>query len=147
MGSGREPAAGEHTAGIQPLRPHQQRPAASSRRGRTRQQGDRRAAPDVRIRTVTPSPGAGFTATNRLDKVFEVDIVLKGLDGLLETAGGALLLPSRGVVRPWPADSTWPASRASPSERRPAPGRRVQAAYVRVRTRDGNDSHADDQLI
>src|SRR5664280_3759273 len=92
MGSPHEPAAGEHTAGIQPLRPHQQRPAASSRRGRTQQQGDRRAAPDVRIRTVTPSPGAGFKATNRLDKVFEVGIVLKGLDGLLEIAGGVLLL-------------------------------------------------------
>jgi hypothetical protein len=82
---------------------------------------------------VTPSPGAGFTATNRLDKVFEVGIVLKGLDGLLEIAGGVLLLPSRGVLRPWPADRTWPASRASPSERRPAPGRRVQAACFRVR--------------
>jgi uncharacterized membrane protein len=34
----------------------------------------------------------GFTATSRLDKVFEVGIVLKGLDGLLEIAGGVLLL-------------------------------------------------------
>jgi hypothetical protein len=82
---------------------------------------------------VTPSSGAGFKATNRLDKVFEVGIVLKGLDGLLEIAGGFQLLPSRGVVRPWPADRTWPASHASPSERRPAPGRRLQAACVRVR--------------
>jgi hypothetical protein len=82
---------------------------------------------------VTPSPVAGFTATNQLDKVFEVGVLLKGLDGLLEIAGGVLLFPSRGVVRPWPSDRTWPASRASPSERRPAPGRRVQAAYVRVR--------------
>jgi len=41
---------------------------------------------------LTPSPGVGFTATSRLDKVFEVGIVLKGLDGLLEIAGGVLLL-------------------------------------------------------
>jgi len=41
---------------------------------------------------VSPSPVAGFTATSRLDKVFEVGIVLKGLDGLLEIAGGVLLL-------------------------------------------------------
>jgi hypothetical protein len=34
----------------------------------------------------------GFTATDRLDKVFEVGILLKGLDGLLEIAGGVLLL-------------------------------------------------------
>ena len=41
---------------------------------------------------MSPSPVAGFTATSRLDKVFEVGIVLKGLDGLLEIAGGVLLL-------------------------------------------------------
>jgi hypothetical protein len=46
----------------------------------------------------------GFTATNRLDKVFEVGIVLKGLDGLLEITGGVLLLPSRGEVGTRPAD-------------------------------------------
>jgi uncharacterized membrane protein len=34
----------------------------------------------------------GFKATNRLDKIFEVGILLKGLDGLLEIAGGVLLL-------------------------------------------------------
>ena len=33
-----------------------------------------------------------FRATNRLDKIFEVGILLKGLDGLLEVAGGVLLL-------------------------------------------------------
>jgi len=33
-----------------------------------------------------------FTATSRLDKIFEVGILLKGLDGLLEVAGGVLLL-------------------------------------------------------
>jgi len=32
-----------------------------------------------------------FRATSRLDKVFEVGILLKGLDGLLEIAGGILL--------------------------------------------------------
>ncbi len=32
-----------------------------------------------------------FRATRRLDKVFEVGILLKGLDGLLEIAGGILL--------------------------------------------------------
>jgi uncharacterized membrane protein len=32
-----------------------------------------------------------FRATRRLDKVFEVGILLKGLDGLLEVAGGLLL--------------------------------------------------------
>lgn len=42
---------------------------------------------------MTPPDGAGSTATNRLDTVFEVGIVLKGLDGLLGTSGGALLLP------------------------------------------------------
>ena len=41
---------------------------------------------------MTPSRGVGFKATNRLDKVFEVGILLKGLDGLLEIAGGVLLL-------------------------------------------------------
>lgn len=41
---------------------------------------------------MTPSPGEGLTATDRLDKVFEVGIVLKGLDGLLGIAGGVLLL-------------------------------------------------------
>jgi uncharacterized membrane protein len=38
----------------------------------------------------------GFQATTRLDRVFEVGIILKGLDGLLEIAGGILLL----VIRP-----------------------------------------------
>jgi uncharacterized membrane protein len=33
----------------------------------------------------------GFKATTRLDKAFEVGILLKGLDGLLEIAGGILL--------------------------------------------------------
>ena len=55
---------------------------------------------------MTPSDGVGFTATNRLDKVFEVGIILKGLDGLLEITGGLLLLPSRGEVRTRPADRT-----------------------------------------
>jgi uncharacterized membrane protein len=32
-----------------------------------------------------------FRATSRLDRVFEVGILLKGLDGLLEVAGGILL--------------------------------------------------------
>ncbi len=41
---------------------------------------------------MTPSPGEGFKPTNRLDKAFEVGILLKGLDGLLEIAGGVLLL-------------------------------------------------------
>ena len=41
---------------------------------------------------MTPSPRAGFKATNLLDKVFEVGILLKGIDGLLEIAGGVLLL-------------------------------------------------------
>jgi uncharacterized membrane protein len=35
--------------------------------------------------------GVVFRATSRLDKVFEVGILLKGLDGLLEVAGGILL--------------------------------------------------------
>jgi len=34
----------------------------------------------------------GFNSTNRLDKIFEVGILLKGLDGVLEVAGGILLL-------------------------------------------------------
>ena len=34
----------------------------------------------------------GFRATSRLDKIFEVGVLLKGLDGLLEVAGGILLL-------------------------------------------------------
>ena len=38
----------------------------------------------------------GFQPTTRLDRVFEVGIILKGLDGLLEIAGGILLL----VIRP-----------------------------------------------
>lgn len=33
-----------------------------------------------------------FKATTRFDRVFEVGIILKGLDGLLETAGGVILL-------------------------------------------------------
>jgi uncharacterized membrane protein len=33
-----------------------------------------------------------FKAANRLDRVFEVGILLKALDGLLEIAGGVLLL-------------------------------------------------------
>ncbi len=33
-----------------------------------------------------------FKATNKLDKVFEVSIILKALDGLLETIGGLVLL-------------------------------------------------------
>ena len=33
-----------------------------------------------------------FKATTRFDKVFEFGIILKGLDGLLEVAGGLLLL-------------------------------------------------------
>ena len=33
-----------------------------------------------------------FKATNKLDKVFQVSIILKALDGLIETAGGILLL-------------------------------------------------------
>ena len=32
-----------------------------------------------------------FRPTSRLDRVFEVGILLKGLDGLLEIAGGILL--------------------------------------------------------
>ena len=35
--------------------------------------------------------GVVFRATSRLDKVFEVGILLNGLDGLLEVAGGILL--------------------------------------------------------
>jgi uncharacterized membrane protein len=35
--------------------------------------------------------GAEFRAEGRLDKAFEVGILLKGLDGLLEVAGGILL--------------------------------------------------------
>jgi uncharacterized membrane protein len=34
----------------------------------------------------------GFRPTTRFDKVFEVGILLKGLDGLLEIVGGILLL-------------------------------------------------------
>ena len=34
----------------------------------------------------------GFRPTTRLDKVFEVGILLKGLDGLLEIVGGIVLL-------------------------------------------------------
>lgn len=34
----------------------------------------------------------GFKATSRLDQIFEVGILLKGVDGLLEVAGGILLL-------------------------------------------------------
>ena len=33
-----------------------------------------------------------FKATNKLDRVFEVSILLKAFDGLLETVGGLLLL-------------------------------------------------------
>lgn len=33
-----------------------------------------------------------FKATNKLDKIFVVSIILKALDGLLETAGGILLI-------------------------------------------------------
>lgn len=36
--------------------------------------------------------GMRLTSTSRFDKVFEVGILLKGLDGLLEIAGGILLL-------------------------------------------------------
>jgi hypothetical protein len=35
--------------------------------------------------------GVVFRSTSRLDKVFEVGILLKGLDGLLEVTGGILL--------------------------------------------------------
>ena len=38
------------------------------------------------------SARVGFRATSRLDKVFEVGILLKAFDGLLEIAGGILLL-------------------------------------------------------
>jgi len=41
---------------------------------------------------LTPSPVVRFKAANRLDRVFEVGILLKALDGLLEIAGGVLLL-------------------------------------------------------
>jgi len=41
---------------------------------------------------VRMSTTVGFRATSRLDKVFEVGVVLKGLDGLLEITGGILLL-------------------------------------------------------
>ena len=88
---------------------------------------------------MTPSDGAGFTATNRLDKVSEVGIVLKGLDGLLGTAGGALLLPSLGVARIKPANRTWRASRASPRERCPAPVDACKPPKSESVTRDGNN--------
>ncbi|MEO8556686.1 MAG: DUF2127 domain-containing protein [Actinomycetota bacterium] len=38
------------------------------------------------------SARVGFRATSRLDKVFEVGLLLKAFDGLLEIAGGILLL-------------------------------------------------------
>jgi len=46
----------------------------------------------VRTRAGTIGTAEGFRATSRLDKVFEVGILLKGLDGLLEVGGGILLL-------------------------------------------------------
>ncbi|MDB5183096.1 MAG: hypothetical protein JWO47_880 [Candidatus Saccharibacteria bacterium] len=33
-----------------------------------------------------------FKAANKLDRVFEISIILKAVDGLIETAGGVLLL-------------------------------------------------------
>ena len=87
---------------------------------------------------MTPSDGAGFTVTNRLDKVFEVGIVPKGLDGLLGTAGGALLLLSLGVARIKPANRTWRASRASPSERCPAPVDAYKPLTSESVSREGN---------
>lgn len=33
-----------------------------------------------------------FKATNKLDKVFEISIILKAVDGLIETLGGILLI-------------------------------------------------------
>jgi len=39
-----------------------------------------------------------FRATSRLDRVFEVGILLKGLDGLLEVAGGIFLLLIKPVA-------------------------------------------------
>ena len=40
---------------------------------------------------VSVGTGVVFRSTSRLDKVFEVGILLKGLDGLLEVTGGILL--------------------------------------------------------
>jgi uncharacterized membrane protein len=43
------------------------------------------------MRALFSSAGVRFRATSRLDKVFEVGLLLKALDGLLEIAGGLLL--------------------------------------------------------
>ena len=48
-----------------------------------------------------------FKATNKLDKVFEISIILKAVDGLIETLGGILLIfVSPANVTHWAVSAT-----------------------------------------
>ncbi|HET7247173.1 MAG TPA: DUF2127 domain-containing protein [Streptosporangiaceae bacterium] len=52
----------------------------------------RRERPRPRTTTQTPAHGAAKPLSPALDTTFKVGLVLKGLDGILEVAGGILLL-------------------------------------------------------
>jgi uncharacterized membrane protein len=52
----------------------------------------RREGPSPRTTTQTPAHGAAKPLSPALDTTFKVGLVLKGLDGILEVAGGILLL-------------------------------------------------------
>jgi len=66
-----------------PRRPDQ--PPASASPGQQQSPGPATA-------TKAPAPGAAKPLSPALDKTFKIGLVLKGLDGVLEVAGGILLL-------------------------------------------------------
>jgi hypothetical protein len=53
---------------------------------------NQREGPGPRTTTQTPAHGAAKPLSPALDTTFKVGLVLKGLDGILEVAGGILLL-------------------------------------------------------
>ena len=53
---------------------------------------ERREGPGPRTTTQTPVHGAAKPLSPALDTTFKIGLVLKGLDGILEVAGGILLL-------------------------------------------------------
>jgi uncharacterized membrane protein len=61
-------------------------------RDRSSRSPGRREGPGPRTTTQTPAHGAAKPLSPALDTTFKVGLVLKGLDGILEVAGGILLL-------------------------------------------------------